>query len=139
MYQLTQPVSPEFALVAGVALCCLVLGMIVESAMSGSTLKACLRVLLWSLAISCTVLTVLMKPQIINPVQAKVLSVYVEGREEPVVMAKLQTGNEVFFLEIPQGFPVGKTVNVYKGRSLKFRIGGGVASMDFSQFRHLLR
>ena len=131
MYQLTQPISPEFALVAGVALFGLVMGMIVESVMSASKIKACLRVLLWTAAISCTVLTVLMKPPSVQPIQAKVLSIDLAGIEKPVVIGKLQAGNEVFFLEIPQGLPVGKTINVYKARALNFRLGGGVLRWPF--------
>ncbi len=116
MYQLTQPASENFLTLAGVAFAALVLAMLVEKFLAESGKKTFLKLVLWPIAIYCTILTVAVPVEPVAKVQAKVLSVAAVGSNDPVVMAKLRAKDQVFFLEIPSGMPLGKSISVYQKR-----------------------
>ena len=79
MYQLTQPASENFLTLAGVAFAALVLAMLVEKFLAESGKKTFLKLVLWPIAIYCTILTVAVPVEPVAKVQAKVLSVAAVG------------------------------------------------------------
>lgn len=129
MYHLTHPTSENFLTLAGVAFALLVLSVLVEKFMAEGGAKTFVKLVLWPVVIYCAILTVAAPVEPVAKVQAQVLTVAVEGSESPLVMAKLKAAGEVFFLEIPSGMPLGKSITVYQKREPR------ISAMQFAKGR----
>lgn len=114
MYQLYYPVAETFLVLAGVSLFALVAAVVIEKRGESGT-KTFLKVVLWSIAIYSAILTITVPHERAQPLQAKVISTNVQGYDG-TVLAKLELKGDQFFLDVPRGMPVGKTVTVYQKR-----------------------
>lgn len=115
MYQLNYPVAETFLVLAGVSLFALVAVVVIEKCMGDSGTKTFLKIALLAVAIYGTILTITVPHERARPLQAKVISTNVQGHDGSV-LAKLERKGDHFFLDIPRGMPVGKTVTVYQQR-----------------------
>lgn len=114
MYQLHYPVPETFLVLVGASLFALVAAMLIEKRMGDSGTKTFLKVVLWSVALYGTILTITVPHERAQSVQAKVISTNVQP--DGTVIAKLEVNGSHFFLDIPRGIPIGKTVKVYQQR-----------------------
>jgi len=114
VYQLHYPAPETFMAMAGVSMFALFAAMVIEKRMGDSGTKTFLKIVMWSVAIYGTILTVTVPHERAQSVQAKVISTNVQ--HDGTVIAKLEVNGSHFFLDIPRGIPMGKTVKVYEQR-----------------------
>ncbi len=114
MYQLTQPFANQFLLIAGIAAVSILMGLAIGFSEHATRLRNLCAVMIWSVAISATCMCIYMQRYVNTPaLQAKVLSVHVATNTGTAV-ARLQVQDNVFFLVLPEGEPIKKTIKVYR-------------------------
>lgn len=114
MYQLTQPFANQFLWIAAIAAISILMGLAVGFSEHATRLRNLCAVMIWSVAISATCMCIYMQKYVTTPaLQAKVVSVHVATNTGDVV-ARLRVKDNVFYLVLPEGEPVGKTITVYR-------------------------